>query len=196
MPPSTPRGHGCCSEPPGYQRSLHASPLCCLSRAPELVCYTAVRPTSICSCGGSTESQHHPDTPHSPALPVHVSTFCLLFTRGTQTALGFFLTSHHSQIPGPAMSAPETLGCLTPQFWISVSLPQRTFSDSQSKLSILVIRLQGTFPSLPEHSHLRLYLPHISLPTRAEAPCLSSREPICPCMSNTGQRDARHIVGT
>ncbi|KAI4549698.1 hypothetical protein MG293_002028 [Ovis ammon polii] len=51
----------------------------------------------------------------------------------------------HPQIPGPSMSPPETLSLLTPQCWTSVTLPQRTFPDSQSRLSIPAIRLQATF---------------------------------------------------
>ncbi|KAI4580242.1 hypothetical protein MJT46_001610 [Ovis ammon polii x Ovis aries] len=39
----------------------------------------------------------------------------------------------------------KLLACLTPQCWTSVTLPQRTFPDSQSRLSIPAIRLQATF---------------------------------------------------
>ena len=69
LPPSAPWGHGCCSEPPGYQCSLHASPRVAFPEPLWLVCYTAVRPIPTCSCRGSTESRHHPQHPTLPRTP-------------------------------------------------------------------------------------------------------------------------------
>ena len=96
LPPSAPWGHGCCSEPPGYQCSLHASPRVAF---PEpcgsfVTQQSDLYPPAL--AGGAQRAGITPSTPHSPAPPVHNCTFCFLFTHGTQTALGFLLTSHHS----------------------------------------------------------------------------------------------------
>ena len=152
--------------------------LCCHSRAPVARwSHSSQTYANLLLQWEHRELASPPNTPRSPALPVHISTSAFssltaprpLWFPSDFPSLPRFSSCRFCTLRplGLQCLLQKLLVCLTPQCWASVSLPRRTFPDSQSRLSIPAICLQGTFPSVPEYIPLRIYLLHISLATRA-----------------------------